>query len=62
MKSTVNHFCAALESANDRAFPKKPFPWTSVTGVDFGRSIRWAKKQPNEVTLQIRNHLKKNGK
>lgn len=62
MKSTVNHFCAALESASLRDFPKKPFTWTLVTGADFGRSIRWAKKQPNEVSIQIKNHLKKNGK
>lgn len=30
-----------------------PLFWT-VMGTDFGRSIAWAKKQPNEMTRQIR--------
>lgn len=24
----------------------KPFPWRTVTGFDFARSIRWARTQP----------------
>lgn len=35
---------------------KGPLFWT-ITGNDFGRSILWAKSQPNEMTLQIRKAL-----
>lgn len=31
--------------------------WSTVTGDDFGRSIRWAKKQANKVNEQIREKL-----
>lgn len=31
----------------------KPLFWT-VTGADFGRSIAWARRQPNRVIEQIR--------
>jgi hypothetical protein len=36
----------------------KPLFWT-VTGEDFGRSIAWAKKQPNLINLHIKEALKK---
>ncbi len=28
--------------------------FSTVTGSDFGRSIKWARSQPNSMTLQIR--------
>ena len=34
----------------------KPLFWT-VTGNDFGRSISWAKKQPNALSQQIKTAL-----
>lgn len=37
---------------------KKPLFWT-VTGLDFGRSIKWARSQPNALTEAIRLKLKK---
>jgi hypothetical protein len=33
-----------------------PLFWT-VTGNDFGRSISWAKKQPNALSQQIKTAL-----
>ncbi|HEX7632519.1 MAG TPA: hypothetical protein VF388_10320 [Lacunisphaera sp.] len=33
-----------------------PLFWT-VTGNDFGRSISWAKKQPNALSKQIKTAL-----
>lgn len=36
----------------------KPLFWT-VTGTDYGRSIKWARSQPNQLTLKIREALAK---
>lgn len=33
--------------------PNQPLFWT-VTGADFGRSIAWARRQPNRIIEQIR--------
>lgn len=35
--------------------PRPAFPWATVTGRDFGRSIAWARRQPaNPVNAALR--------
>ena len=34
-----------------------PHEWRTVSGSDFGRSIRWARTQTNQVNRQIREKL-----
>jgi hypothetical protein len=44
-----------VEHARARPVASSLF-WT-ITGLDFGRSIAWAKRQPNSISAQIRAKL-----
>lgn len=44
--------------AEMKSYPAKPFPWRTVTGLDFGRAIRWSRTRGNAVVEQIRAKLK----
>lgn len=36
----------------------RSYPWHTVTGADFGRSIKWARKQINPITELLKKKAK----
>jgi len=46
-------------TATFRSYPAKPFPWSLVTGRDFGRAIKWSRERGNKAAEQIRKLMGK---